>query len=670
MNSNLKVLIVEDNPCDVELIHYFLESAGYNVTYQVVTLQSAFLEHILLDYDVIIADNELPRFSAVEAIQCLSSIQCKIPLIIVSGSIREELAVECLRLGASDYLLKDRLARLGSAVKRAIENARLLQQSKESDRQLRLREELYRTMVESVSDYAFASLDTNGFITMWNSGAERIFGFESSEIIGRYFGILYSEVNEENGVPLQQLKQTEKQERFQCQELRRKKDGSFFIARISMAPMLTLDGDLLGFSMVARDVTDQVNYERERTKILEMEVAARLKADEARKEAELTNKLKDEFIGNISHELRTPLGVIIGWGDLLKEKSLSENESRDAIDIIQRNGQALLQIVDDLMDVSRIITGKNTIQAQKVDLESLVTDVMSSLSVMMAAKKATVNLQNELEKRVTLFVDPHRMRQVFTNILNNALKFCKDIAEVNIRLYLSGRRVRVEFKDNGIGISPEFMPYIFERFRQADGSKSRSHGGLGIGLAVVKHFVELHGGRVLVESAGLNQGSCFTVEIPEVRIVEEEEPSALLNERVNKARALDGLEILVVEDDESTNQLICRVLSGAGAKVASVNSGVEAITRLETESVDSIVCDIGMAGMDGFEVIQKIRKEIPEVNRSVPVLALTAYCSQSDQKRVFESGFNEFMSKPMRSAELVSTVKRMVERHRHNEKGM
>jgi PAS domain S-box-containing protein len=380
------------------------------------------------------------------------------------------------------------------------------------------------------------------------------------------------------------------------------------------------------------------------------------------REAQEANRVKDEFLATLSHELRTPLTAILGWASMLRTNSFDEEATRRAVETIERNARAQRQIVEDVLDVSRIVTGRLRIDTRPVELRSLVEAAVDG--VRPAAEAKRVSLGTLLAPEVgVISADPDRLQQVMWNLLSNAVKFTPAGGSVRVELRRDGPQAVFRVSDTGQGITPEFLPHVFDRFRQADQSTTRRHGGLGLGLAIVRHLVELHGGTVGVESEGEGRGSTFTVTLP---LKAEAQPPAprfegsasasSAEEGDGQAAALKGTRVLLVEDDDDAREMLCSLLERRGARVTAVGSAAEAWKALEVSAYDVLVSDIGMPGEDGYSLVRRLREREAGRGGKLPAVALTAYARDEDRTRALLSGFHAHVPKPVNPAELVAVV--------------
>jgi signal transduction histidine kinase/ActR/RegA family two-component response regulator len=423
----------------------------------------------------------------------------------------------------------------------------------------------------------------------------------------------------------------------------------------------------------AREVTEQQNYAVRATpggddelgllvrtfnEMLTQIQARDSELERARDKAEAANRAKDEFLAIVSHELRTPLTPIVAWTRLLKGGGLDEATSRRALDVIERNARAQTQLVEDLLDVSRIVTGKVEIDVQVVDLRRLIEAAVDATRP--AADAKGIRVQTTLEARAgAVSGDPHRLQQVFWNLLSNAIKFTPRGGHVHVEMRRAAAHVEIAVSDTGLGIKPEFLPFVFDRFRQADSSSTRPYGGLGIGLAIVRQIVELHGGRVRVASSGEGQGSTFTVELPAtvVRAAGERlHPAATTPVPFTPSPVLQDLRVLLVDDEEDTLETLAVMLRACGAEVRTAENATEAFDELKAWRPNAIISDIGMPGEDGYALIARVRALSGAEGGQTPAIALTAYARTEDRVRALSAGFQMHVAKPIEPAELVATI--------------
>jgi len=527
----------------------------------------------------------------------------------------------------------------------------------------------YRLLVESVQEYAIFMLDANGYIVTWNSGAERIKGYQAEEIIGRHFSSFYPPDAVESGWPDYELQVASTQGRFEDEGWRVRKDGSRFWANVTISALRDERGRLRGFAKLTRDLS-----ERKRVEMLAADGARReqmLEAERtARIEAQRAARMKDEFLATLSHELRTPLNAILGWTQMLRSPQATEGgvDVRHGLEVIERNARAQIKLVDDLLDLSRIMAGRVRLDVQRVALIDVVQGAIESAQP--AAQAKGVRLEQVLDPGSGFVAgDPARLQQVIWNLLSNAIKFTPRGGRVQVLLERVNSHLEISVSDTGIGIPASFLPHVFDRFSQKDSTASRGYGGLGLGLAICKQLVELHGGSIHAESGGEGRGATFTVKLTHavardfdfsgrVHPTHPTHPTAAENVRLP---ALDGIRVLVVDDEPDARELIQRILQNHGATASCVASAEEALRFLAASPPDVLISDIGMPGMDGYQLMRKIRADEPR-DRRLPAVALTAFARSEDRKRAILAGYQTHLAKPFDTAELVLVVAGLMNR--------
>jgi len=515
-------------------------------------------------------------------------------------------------------------------------------------------------IVES-SDDAIISKTLEGIILTWNKGAERIFGYTSHEVIGKSVLILIPpDKADEEPMILDKLKRGERIDHYET--IRVAKNGSRLNIALTISPIRDGNGQIVAVSKIARDITEQKRVENEREQLLVREQLARTQAETA-------NRMKDEFLATVSHELRTPLNAIIGWSHLLSSGRIDGPTAARAIETIERNARAQAQLIEDILDVSRVISGKLGLKLGNVDLASVINAAIDS--VQLAADSKDIHFAITLDPSVRRIVgDAGRLQQVVWNLLSNAIKFTPQGGLIEVHLDHADSQIQISVSDNGPGISAEFLPYIFERFRQADGSSTRRYGGLGLGLAIVRHLIELHGGTVQAEST-LGKGTTFTLRLPAGKSEERtqepgKDPNSMrsfpsstdLTETVD---ALSGIRILLVDDDTDNLNIIKMLLTNQGASVHAATSVVEALQVLHCDLPDVLVSDLAMPGEDGYALIETVRKEEQHTGSHLPAIALTAYVRVADRAQALSRGFDMFVPKPVEPRELITAIAGLAE---------
>jgi PAS domain S-box-containing protein len=517
-------------------------------------------------------------------------------------------------------------------------------------------EGLLAAIVASSED-AIASKTLDGIVTSWNRAAERLFGFTSQEMVGQsILRIIPPELHSEEEQILAELRRGRRIERYETERLH--KDGRRLHISLTISPIRDASGTIVGAAKLAHDITEL----RERQAQLKQSAADRdllLQSERAaRAEAERLGRLKDEFLATLSHELRTPLNAIQGWAQILRHHNVSPQDFQRGLEAIDRNVHAQTQIVNDLLDMSRIISGQALLEVRPMNLQEVIQAALDS--VRPSAESKGIRIQTLLDSGLgPVRGDPHRLQQVLWNLLANAIKFTPKSGRVTLALERVDSHAEITVDDNGIGIEPEFLPFVFDRFRQADAGIGRRYGGLGLGLSIVKSLVELHGGSVRVRSPGRDRGSTFTVALPIYHVrVEESDRMRSRSDPLQTIELprLDHTRVLVVDDDLEGCAIMARIVEARGADVRCIASGQEGLELLSREPFDILLSDIGMPDMDGYDFIQRVR-HLPRAEAgSIPAIAITAYARPEDRQRTLLAGYQIHLSKPIDAQELIAAI--------------
>jgi PAS domain S-box-containing protein len=508
--------------------------------------------------------------------------------------------------------------------------------------------DLLLAAIVNSSDDAIISKNLDGTITSWNAGAERLFGYAPEEIVGQsVFKLIPEDRKDEEPKIIERLKKGERVDHFETVRIR--KDGETFPISLTISPVRNRDGEIIGASKVARDISELKAIARQRDVLLESERTARAQAERA-------NRMKDDFLATVSHELRTPLNAIVGWTDVLEDGGEGRDDVVQGINIIRKNAMVQAQLIEDLLDLGRITSGKLALNLAPVNLKAIVTEAVASIQPSADAKRILIRSHLE-DVRGPLLADAKRLMQVVSNLLTNAVKFTDEGGLVSVSLNQIGPNLTLTVADNGRGIAPSFLPHLFERFRQADASTTRQSGGLGIGLALVKQLVELHGGKARAESKGVGQGAAFVITLPlsvaGSQRTADQSPEAAIPDATQAD--LTGIRVLALDDDADSISIIKRILTVRGAEVRKANSVGEAMEILRTFTPDVILSDIGMPHQDGYDFIRQLRAH--PFFAGIPAVALTALARVEDRTRVLNAGFQAHVAKPLAGAEVIALVR-------------
>ncbi len=533
------------------------------------------------------------------------------------------------------------------------------------EERLRHNEEMFRLLVESVKDYAIFMLDPGGHIISWNAGAQRIKQYRAEEVLGKHFSIFYPEEDIRAKKPERELADAIRDGRVEDEAWRLRKDGTRFWANVVITAVFDDTGLLRGFAKVTRDVTLRKEAEETRRALLEQR-EARLHAEEERRRAESSyraaqeaNRAKDEFLMTLSHELRTPMTAILGWSRMLPSMKPEDPTFREAVAAIGRSAKLQAELIDDVLDVSRIVSGKLRLKIDDIDVVPVLHAAVESVRPSADARQITV-ATSFAPNLGRIAADATRLQQIVWNLLSNAVKFTPKKGKVELSAYRTASQIQIVVADTGEGIDPQFLPHVFDAFRQAETPSTRVHGGLGLGLSIVRYLAEAHGGSVSAQSEGRGKGARFCVTLP-IRAVRTAEASS------NRARAgyneaglpmanLAGFRIVVVEDDAEGRDLIAAALRQAGAAVTTVDSADAAYTEVERNRPDLILTDIAMPKMDGYALQRRLRQGGHlEKTRIVALTAFPATAVSADEKE-----FDSYLRKPIDPFELTRKLRELL----------
>jgi len=517
-----------------------------------------------------------------------------------------------------------------------------------AERSTREAEERFRVLVENATDFGVFFIDPQGQVAIWNKGAERLLGWAESEIVGQPLGVLFTQEDRNVGAPEVELRQARESGRATDERWHVRKDGTTFWASGVLTSVRAADGSLTGFVKVMRDTTER--------KLAEDRLfATAATAQRAQAEADSANRAKDEFIATVSHELRTPLNTIRLWARMLGTDNLAPGDRAEGIQMVERAAIAQQQLVDDLLDVSRIASGKLRLAVRETRLADAIEGAIAAVRPVSQARGVRLSTQVSADIGVVR-ADPDRIQQIVWNLLSNAIKFTPANGLVEVGARRHGDIVEITVSDSGIGIRADFLPLVFDRFRQAQVGAARPHSGLGLGLAIAKELVELHQGTLSVASEGEGRGARFTIRLPlPLRAVM---PLDYPSNNV-EIQDLTGIDIVLVDDETATLDTMRRLLQRNGATVRAVFSAAAARDALAARVPDLLVSDIGMPGEDGYALLKSVRTSDRAGYATVPALALTAFARPEDRRHALAVGFSEHIAKPVDPEELLETIARL-----------
>ncbi|KAB8316921.1 response regulator [Tolypothrix campylonemoides VB511288] len=741
----VNVLLVDDHPENLLALEAILDSLGQNL---VRATSGAEALRCLLnqDFAVILLDVQMPDMDGFETATLIRQRERSrhTPIIFLTAfSTSDNMVFKGYSIGAVDYLfkpinpeiLKSKVAAFVDLFQKTLEVKRQATQLAAMNKELRKREEMFRSL-SACSPVGIFLTDTLGKCTYINPRYQAISEMTLEESLGD--GWTQGIHPEDRGRVIADWYAVSAEGQEYTREFRiLTPTGIERWVHMSSSPMLSDKGEVIGYVGTIEDITERKQAQEEHINFIREQTA--------RQEAETANRLKDEFLATLSHELRTPLTSILGWARLLRQRKLDEKAVERALETMERNANLQAQLIDDILDVSRIIRGKLHLNLCPVNLTSLVPTVLDS--VRLEAQTKNIQLEfliessNTRDKQTTghtqedtlnsgfvVFADPNRLQQILWNLLNNALKFTPEGGKVEVRLSISSSEssfeqlstqqpqlsewqpsqrksssVLLQVSDTGSGISPDFLPHVFDRFRQADGSITRNQGGLGLGLAIVRYLVEMHGGTVDAQSPGVGQGATFTVRLPLVDTENSDDEGERGDKELGElgrdrdvgrwdwnhaqgiipspsspslphsltpsspsspsSSLLRGLQVLLVDDDTDTRNFVTTILQQFGATVTAVASVRKALWAIEKSLPDVLVSDIGMPEEDGYTLIREVRNLEPEIGGQIPAIALSAYVTEQDCTRALQSGFEMYVTKPVEPANLIDAIAKLTQRN-------
>lgn len=668
MTQRANILLVDDQPKNLVALEAMLEDMDVNL----VTAESGMkaLKHLLdEEFAVVLLDVQMPEMDGFETARLIRQREKArdTPIIFVTALSRNESNVyRGYSLGAVDYLFKPIVPEiLKSKVNVFVDLFRKtleLRQQTEEFASLSRRNQL---LLDSVAE-GVIGVDSEGIATFANPAAAQMTAYPVDEIVGHDIHPLLHPTDythrsgDSTDTCLLEASILSTRRRFVEDDVFWTSRSVGFPVEYTTTPIVDSEGKQNGAVITFRDVTERR--------------AAAMAAENERRyrEAEAANRAKDEFLAMLSHELRTPMTAILGWVRMLRMGDLDTESTETAVDAIERSTSLQAQLIEDILDVSRIVTGKMRLKKESVNLPRALRQAVET--VRHTAEERQIRLQAEVDEEIPeLQGDGGRLQQVFWNLLSNAIKFTPDGGEVVARLTRDGDDVVIQVRDSGQGIEPEFLPFVFERFRQANSTESRPHGGLGLGLAIVKHLAQLHGGTVTADSEGEGHGAVFTVRLPlepnQENMQAETVPFGPAKEKGAEEKqdhrdSLSGTRLLVVEDDSSIRRFLVAILGRTGAEITAVESVHDAFESLKEFSPDLIISDIAMPTEDGISLIRRIRSHADRALSTIPAIALTAFGRDQERRRILDAGFDRHLAKPIDPQDLVWAIRSLLAERR------
>jgi len=649
--AQIRILHLEDNESDSQLIQLWLKKENINYDYLFADNEEDFRDILIHQkIDIILSDYHLPGYSGSEAMLLAKTHYPHIPFVFVSGTMGEEVAIESLLNGATDYVLKNRLVRLAPAVRRALRESQLQREYLNATDALRQREEQYRTLVEGMNEGLMLS-DNDDIILFINQQTCEITGFSAEELIGKScHKTLFDSENGKIILKKNKLRQQGIKDIYEI-ELTRKNRDKIWI-RCSGTPVYDNAGNVTGSVGVFENIDDRKKAEDERNRLTQLLIVAKEKAEES-------DRLKSAFLANISHEIRTPMNGILGFAELLKIPELSPEVQEHYIDVIEKSGNRMLNIINDIVDISKIEAGQMNVHLEETDVNQLLRDLHVFFTPEANSKGLRLIVRTDLPDENSIIQTDHtKLAQILTNLIKNALKFTMEGSiefgynSTEERMQgTSPQTISLKFyvKDTGAGIPKDQTDMIFERFRQGSILLTRAYEGAGLGLSISKAFVEMLGGRIWVESE-IRKGSVFCFELP-LNIQQPVKSKAIDSHLINNEQR--SCCLLIVEDDEDSMLYLEALLEIENVSVFKANTGIKAINQVKKHpEIDLVLMDLKMPEMDGFEATRQIKLLRPEL----PVIAQTAYSFNEEKEKAKQAGCDDYLSKPIKRTALIETI--------------
>jgi|WetSurMetagenome_2_1015567.scaffolds.fasta_scaffold09909_3 PAS domain S-box-containing protein len=636
MNLKMHALLLEDVPKDAELLKEMLLDEGFDIQIDVVETESAYVSSLKShNYDIIYADFTLPSFNGQEALVLAKIICPYVPFICISGTIGEDRAVELLKQGATDYVLKDRMERLPFATKRALDAAFQLSKFRRTEIELQTNRKLLQTIINNAIDTIYIK-DLHGNYLLINEAAEKAIGKTSAEVIGKDDTFFFS-ASEAQMIKGLDKKVLERRVSQTFEEIVTLADGNIHVFSTIKSPMFDDFGEPTGLFGIARDITERKEMENSLI--------------EAKEKAEESDRLKTAFLHNISHEIRTPMNAIVGFSGFLSDPDLVHEKRKQFTDIIIQSSDQLLSIITDIISIASIEAGQEKAIEKEFDLNITLKQLHEQFLIVAKRKNVSLNLVPSLTYiEDNVISDGTKLVQILSNLIVNALKFMKE-GHVNFGYVVKDTEIEFFVEDTGIGIPHEMHTEIFKRFRQVETSATRQFGGSGLGLSISKAYVEILGGKIWLNSV-INKGSTFYFTIPYKKAQKKtisEQASNIFKKETKQITTL-----LIAEDEDSNFMMLEELLSDLNSNIIRAINGLEAVEICKiNKQIDLVLMDIKMPVMDGYDATRQIRSFMP----TLPIIAQTAYTTNADRNKALACGCNDFISKPFNREMIISKIK-------------
>ncbi|MES2631819.1 MAG: response regulator [Pseudomonadota bacterium] len=620
--SPLKVLLLEDSRFDAELLCETLARSHPRASVVTVSDEESFVDALIEGgWDLILSDYELPGFSGTQALKEARERLLATPFIFVSGVIGEDNAVEMLKRGATDYVSKGRLSRLALVIERALREVAAQDARWSAEARLREADAVFARVVESLRDYAVILMDEHGAIRSWNGAAQQIFGLERSGVIGRSARLLFTPEDREAGVFEQELRDARERGKANDDRWMMRSDGLRLWAEGVLTPLYGDDRELNGYCKIVRDATEQYRD------------AEALRA--AKEQAERANQAKDRFLAVLSHELRTPLTPILTATHLLERLAVVPEQQSNLLPMIRRNVALEARLIDDLLDVTAISSGKVTLKKASVDMHRVIANVVDMLAEQIGEAGVIVT-QDLASGDARVEGDEARLQQIVWNVVRNAVKFTPRGGRIALRTELVGQRVEFVCTDSGIGIHPDDIGRIFSAFEQASPEVPRPLGSLGLGLAIARGLAADHGGTLVAQSEGPGRGATFRLNLPSEAANSTDTAQGT---QAGSDLSSQGCRLLLVEDNIDAAETLAQLLEFYGYRVTHADTCAKALELARSQDFDAVLTDLGLPDGSGIDVGQALSDRMP-------VVALSGYGAATDLRRSALAGFAGHLVKP------------------------